>query len=101
MLNGNKKQIETHECLKFIKQIEVFKTISLLSMLPIASKLKKQKFKLGQEILRAGTVPQGLYIIQTGQCKVGMVKHVPYEVIGKEDAWNKPKEVGTCKYAVF
>ena len=65
--------------------------MSLFSLLPISNKLTIKKFKLGQPILLAGKVPQGLYIIQKGFCKVGIIKNVPYEVGGLENAWCRPK----------
>lgn len=79
------------ERLDFLKNIDIFGFISTFSMLPIINKLKSKKFKLGQQILVAGRVPQGLYIIKSGYCKVGIVKHVPYDLVGKDESWFREK----------
>lgn len=49
--------------LEFIRKIDIFKGISLFSLLPICNNLIRRTYKLGQQILVAGQVPQGLYII--------------------------------------
>ena len=54
------------ERLELLKNIDIFKSISIFSMLPIVNKLVSKKFKLGQQILIAGEDPTGLYIIKTG-----------------------------------
>ena len=91
VLFGSKLQVEKQERLDFIKGINIFKNVSLFSLLPISNKLTIKKFKLGQPILLAGKVPQGLYIIQKGFCKVGIIKNVAYHVDGLEDSWCRPK----------
>ena len=50
----------------------MFKSVSLFTLLPITSNLIKKKYKLGEQILQAGEVPKGLYIIREGYCKVGI-----------------------------
>ena len=40
-------------------------------ILPLANSIQKRKYSLGQYILKEGEVPEGLYIIVKGQCKVG------------------------------
>ena len=92
-LFGSRLQVEKQERLDFIKGINIFKNVSLFSLLPISNKLTIKKFKLGQSILLAGKVPQGLYIIQKGFCKVGIIKNVPYQVGGLEESWCRPKPV--------
>jgi len=76
----------------------LFKPLSLSSKLSIVNKLISKKFKLGEQILIAGQVPQGLYIVKEGYCKVGLVMHRPHELKGQELAWYRPK-VKNLRYA--
>lgn len=39
-------------------------------LLPLASNIKVKKYKLGEYIIRAGDKPEGLIIINKGQCIV-------------------------------
>ena len=57
--------------LNFIERVDIFRTLSLSSKLSIANKLISKTFKLGEQILAAGQVPTGLYIVKSGTCKVG------------------------------
>ena len=58
----------------------MFKSVSLFTLLPITSNLIKKKYKLGEQILLAGEVPKGLYIIKEGYCKVGIDVIRPMQV---------------------
>ena len=46
-LTGNKKLIAMTERLSFCKQIDIFNTVSMFSMLPIVNKLISKTYKLG------------------------------------------------------
>ena len=40
-------------------------------LLPLANAIVKRTYKFGEFILKEGDVPQGLYIVIKGQCRVG------------------------------
>jgi len=54
-----------------LKKLEIFKEAEIHVILPLANNVVRKKFKIGQYILKEGEVPQGLYIIKSGICKVG------------------------------
>ena len=58
----------------------MFRSVSLFTLLPITNNLIRKKFKLGEKIHHAGEVPQGLFIVKKGYCKVGIDQIVPLEV---------------------
>ena len=66
--------------LDFIRGCEIFKSVSLFTLLPITNNLISRKYKLGELILLAGEVPQGLYIVKKGYCKVGIDITKPVEI---------------------
>ena len=70
--------------LDFIKAIEIFKNVSLFSLLPITNNLVRKRFKLGEVILFKGEVPLGLYLIKSGFCKVGVDQLKPIKEKKKE-----------------
>jgi CRP-like cAMP-binding protein len=55
-----------------LQQVDLFKGIQLENLLPIAHNIVSKKFKLGQLLLKAGEIPEGLIIIKSGYCKVGL-----------------------------
>ena len=78
--------------LDLIEKIDIFKGVSLSSKLSIVNKLISKTYKLGQQILDAGQIPQGLFVVKRGYCKVGQVKFEPYEISGQDVAWCRSKE---------
>ena len=70
--------------LDFIKAIDIFKNVSLFSLLPITNNLVRKRFKLGEVILFKGEVPLGLYLIKSGFCKVGVDQIKPIKEKKKE-----------------
>ena len=80
---------EFQQRLDFIKAIDIFKNVSLFSLLPITNNLVRKTFKLGEVILFAGEVPLGLYLIKSGFCKVGV-----------DRVRVKREEKEECQYAV-
>lgn len=67
-------QTEFERVIIFLKKLDIFKDQDMRVILPIANSAKWQRYSLGQYILKEGEVPQGLYIIVKGQCKVGCEK---------------------------
>jgi len=64
-------QADFEELVWFLKKLEIFKEAEIHVILPLANNVVRKKFKIGQYILKEGEVPQGLYIIKSGICKVG------------------------------
>ena len=58
--------------LKFLQKCDLFRDVAVNTLLPIANTLKPKRFTLGQVILKAGDVPEGLYLVSRGMCKVGL-----------------------------
>ena len=75
---------EFQQRLDFIKAIDIFKNVSLFSLLPITNNLVRKRFKLGEVILFKGEVPLGLYLIKSGFCKVGVDQIKPIKEKKKE-----------------
>ena len=67
-------QTEFERVILFLKKLDIFKDQDMRVILPIANSAKWMRYSLGQYILKEGDVPQGLYIIVKGQCKVGCEK---------------------------
>ncbi len=67
-------QTEFEEVIMFLMKLKMFKDQELHVILPLANTLVKKTYQLGQYILKEGEVPQGLYIVVKGQCKVGSEK---------------------------
>ena len=65
--------------LDFIKAIDIFKNVSLFSLLPITNNLVRKTYKLGEVILFKGEVPEGLYLVRSGVCKVGVDQITPLQ----------------------
>ena len=75
---------EFQQRLDFIKSIDIFKKLTAFSLLPITNNLVRKRFKLGEIILFRGEVPQGLYLIKYGACKVGIDQIKPLKSSSRE-----------------
>jgi len=56
--------------LSVLLKLPFFLGIHEFSLVPLAATLTPSRFKIGQYILRAGEVPQGLHIVVSGRCTV-------------------------------
>ena len=63
-------QTDFEKVVVFLQRLNVFKNEELSIILPLANSVKRLKFKLGERVLREGEVPQGLYMVYKGRCKV-------------------------------
>lgn len=64
-------QSEFEQRISFLRQLSFLRDQEMHIILPLANSIQKKKFTLGQFILKEGEVPEGLYILVKGQCKVG------------------------------
>lgn len=64
-------QSEFEQRISFLRQLSFLQDQEMHMILPLANSIQKKKYALGQYILREGEVPEGLYIVVKGQCKVG------------------------------
>jgi len=48
--------------------------------MPIAANMVPVEFTLGEFILKEGELPQGLYLIKSGQCKVCSIRVAEKEI---------------------
>ena len=64
-------QADFEAVLAFLGGIPLFSDWDTPSLLPLANRIEKRRYKFGEFILREGDVPEGLYIVVTGQCRVG------------------------------
>jgi len=67
-------QQEFERIILFLKELDIFKDQEMHIILPLANSVVSKKYILGQYILKEGEVPQGLYMVVKGQCKVGSEK---------------------------
>lgn len=58
------------ERIQFIKDLPLFRSQNWLSLIPFAASLEPKIFPLGEIVLEQGQVPEGMYILYKGQCKV-------------------------------
>ena len=56
--------------IRFLQSISLFRDVEAQYLMPIACNLKSRTFSFGDYIIREGELPQGLFIIKSGQCKV-------------------------------
>ena len=69
---GLKRNFE--RVLEFMQSLEIFKDCELPIMLPLANGVQWKKYSLGEYIIKEGDIPKGLYMLVSGQCKVGSEK---------------------------
>ena len=53
--------------------------------MPIACNMLPKSFSFGEFILKEGDIPKGLYLIKSGQCKVGSTRVAERPVKGNYD----------------
>lgn len=58
------------ERIQFIKDLPLFSSQNWLSLIPFAASLEPKFFPIGDVVLEQGQVPQGMFILYKGQCKV-------------------------------
>ena len=62
---------QAYQCrIEFLRQIDLFSELPLYILLPLASNIQVLHFKMGEYILKAGELPEGLMIVNSGQCLV-------------------------------
>jgi hypothetical protein len=63
-------QSKYEERIKFLRRLDIFEDIDMYILLPLASNIKVKRYKMGEYIVRAGEMPDGLIIVTEGQCIV-------------------------------
>ena len=54
----------------FLRQIDIFKEVDTYILLPIASNIQVKRYRLGEYLVKAGELPEGLIIVKEGSCIV-------------------------------
>lgn len=54
-------------------------------LMPIACNLKSRSFSFGDYVIREGQVPEGLYLIKSGQCKIASARIADRQFKGNYD----------------
>lgn len=68
--------------IKFLQSLKLFVDVEMKNLIPLASNLSSKVYKVNDVILAQGQMPEGLYIIYRGHCRVY-----------KEGKCNRPTEV--------
>ena len=66
MINSPALQSKYEERINFLKQLDIFSEIDMFILLPLASNIQIRKYKLGEYIVKAGELPEGLIIVKEG-----------------------------------
>ena len=53
-----------------MRQIDIFKDVDNYILLPIASNIQVKRYRLGEYLVKAGELPEGLIIVKEGACIV-------------------------------
>eukprot|EP00347_Sterkiella_histriomuscorum_P011112 403373711 len=70
IINSPALQKKYEKRINFLRQLDIFKDIDMYILLPLASNIKVKKFKMGEIIVKAGELPEGLIIVKEGECLV-------------------------------
>ena len=55
-----------------MQDVDLFHGVQLMNLLPIAHNIKIKQYKLGEYLLAAGEIPEGLIIVKKGRVKIGL-----------------------------
>jgi hypothetical protein len=88
-MNELNAEVEGYEDrLLFLQKCDLFRDVAINTLLPIANTLKPKRFTLGQVILKQGQVPEGLYLVSQGCCKVGLDYEATDYKLRSLNQWN-------------
>ena len=67
---------ELHKRIAFLQSFDFFRNPGLTAavLLPVAMNMTLLKFRYGEFVQRAGTVPDGMFLIKSGQCVLGLTR---------------------------
>jgi hypothetical protein len=60
--------------IRFLQAIPLFRDVEAQYLMPVACNLKMKTFSFGDYLIREGEVPEGLFIVKSGQCKVASAR---------------------------
>lgn len=70
IINSPALQTKYEKRINFLRQLDIFKDIDMYILLPLASNIQVKRYKMGEYIVKAGDLPDGLIIVKEGQCLV-------------------------------
>ena len=76
---------ELNSKIAFLQSIPLFEDIEAATLMPLACNLLSKIYSFGEYILKEGEIPKGLYIIKSGQCKVGQARFADRPFKGNYD----------------
>lgn len=54
------------ERIKLLRRLDIFADVDMYILLPLASNIQIKRYKMGEYLVRAGELPQGLFIVTEG-----------------------------------
>jgi hypothetical protein len=76
---------ELNSKIAFLQSVPLFEDIESSHLMPIACNMIPKSFSFGEFILKEGEIPKGLYLIKSGQCKVGSTRIAERPIKGDFD----------------
>ena len=66
IINSPALQSKYEERINFLRELDIFKEIDMYILLPLASNIQVKRYKMGEYIVKAGDLPDGLLIVTEG-----------------------------------
>lgn len=66
IINSPSMQAKYEERIKLLKRLDIFEDVDMYILLPLASNIKVRRYKQGEYLVRAGELPEGLFIVTEG-----------------------------------